>query len=839
MKKYLFKKLTTRLVTTFALLAIPGALLVGYSSYYLARTTLESSIYDKLEGIASIKEENLRWWISGLKSDVENIAGAESLRRPLRAFMLGIRGADEVAEAYDSMSKTLAWFKGGNEDIREVFLLTRDGGRVFLSTEKTHEGDYRINDGYFIKGLEDTYVQKVFTSPVIHRPNIVISTPLVSLYGEKLGVFAARLDLDRIDKVFLERAGLGRSGEAYLVDKFNNSVSSKRFGREDYPRGVHSMGIDAGVKGADGRGLYRNYQGIRVIGVYHWLEDLDLLLMAEIHQSEAFGPARRLGWSLFLLGMSIAAIVLLGSYFVSGKIVRPILMVRDAAALVAKGDLSAKAPVITGDEVGMLAASFNEMTDHLELLYKALQSSEEHFRTVFRLSPDAISVIRMRDETFVDINEGFTNITGFTREEMIGRTTRTAGIWIDDETRETFLKELRDQEHLDKQEVRFFKKDGSVFISSISAKKVDIAGEPHRISVIRDVTSLREAQSELWRTNAILRTQMELSMSGILVLDEKDSIISCNHRYMEMWGIPQKVLDSGSDEQAVQSVLDKIADPDGFLEKRRNLMDQKDVRYQGEILLKDGQIFEEYAAPMLDEDGLYLGRVIYFRDITQDRHSEDILRSSVREKEVLLQEIHHRVKNNLQVISGLMDLQSYHITDDSVKGVYKESRNRVITMALIHEELYQSRNLAQVDYGTYIRNLVNNLFKSYAVDLGKVKLNIQAENMLMVVDTGIPCGLIINELITNAFKHAFPDGREGEVTIIFRQAGEGKFHLEVNDDGVGIPEDIDIRKTQSLGLQLVTMLVEQLSGEMRINSDKGTSFVIEFEEYREAGVKLY
>ena len=839
MGKYLFKKLTTRLVVTFALLVVPGALLVGYSSYYFARNTLEAGIYDKLESIASIKEDNLRRWIAELKRDVEGIAGAEYLRRPLRVFMSSGENSDDIVDAYVSLSETLAWFKGSEEDIQEVFLLTRDEGRVFLSTEKSHEGDYRINDGYFIHGLESTYVQKVLTSPVINQPSIVVSTPLLSLYGEKFGVLAARLDLDRMDEIFLKKAGLGLSGEAYLVDKFNNFVSAKRFGRENYPKGVHSQGIDAGVRGTDGKGLYRNYLGIRVIGVYHWLEDLDLLLITEIHQSEAFGPARRLGWSLFLLSMSIAIILLLGATLMAGEIVRPILMVRDAAARVADGDLSAKAPVVTGDEVGMLATSFNEMTDQLELLYKALQASEEHFSTVFRLSPDAISVIRMRDEVFVDINEGFTNITGFTREEMIGRTSRTAGIWIDEETRETFLRDLGHREHLDKQEVKFFRKDGSIFISSISARKVEIAGESHRISVIRDVTHLREAQNELRRTNAILRTQMELSMSGILVVDEKGNVISYNQRYIEMWDIPREALDSGSDEQVVQSILEKVADPDAFLEKRRSIRQEKEARYQGEIVLKDGQVFEEYVAPMPDEENRHYGWVIYFRDITEDRRSEERLRASVMEKEVLLKEIHHRVKNNLQVISGLLDLQMYHITDNRGKEIYKESQNRVITMALIHEELYQAKDLAQVDYGTYIRNLVNNLFKSYAIDTGKIKLNLHAEDVRLVVDTAIPCGLIINELVTNSFKHAFPDGREGEMTIIFRQVDEGKYHLEVRDDGVGFPEGFDIKKTSSLGLQLVSILVEQLSGDMRIKSEKGTSFLINFDEYREAGAKLY
>ena len=840
MNRYIFKKLSTRLVVIFGLLAIPGALLVGYSSYYLARNTLEASIYDNLESIASMKKENLRRWIADLRSDVEIIAKADSLQRSFRVFTMSPRGSEEVVDAYESMSRDLSWFLDNERDYKEIFLLTRDEGRVFLSTDKTREGNYGIDDGYFIKGLKETFVQTIYTSPRELRPHTVVSTPLLSPYGEELGVLAARIGLERVDEIFLQNPGLGVSGEVYLVDRLNNFVSAQRFGRENYPEGVHSRGIDAGSKGQDGRGLYLNYGGIPVIGVYHWIGELGLVLMTEIQQDEAFGPARRLGWSLFLIGMSIAALVLVGSFVVSAKIVRPILMIRDAAVRVARGDLWAKAPVVTGDEVGILALSFNEMTDQLQQLYNALQASEEHFSTIFRLSPDAISVIRMSDETFVDVNEGFTNITGFTLKEIIGRSTRNAGIWIDDSTRESFIRELVAHKHLDKHEVRFYRKDGSVFISSISARMVEIGGEPHRISVIRDVTSLRDAQNELRRTNALLRTQMELSMSGILVLNEKGRVVSYNNRYLEMWDIPVTALDSGLEERIMESILDKVAHPREYLEKAQTLLQQKNVRHQGEVVLKDGRIFEEYAAPMLDGKEEYYGRVIFFRDITESRRSEEHLRSSVREKEILIQEVHHRVKNNLQVISGLLDLQSYHITDERSKEIYKESQNRVITMALIHEELYQARNLAQVDYGTYIRSLVSNLFASYAVDSGKVDLDIQTEEVQMVVDTAIPCGLIINELVTNALKHAFPGGQNGKVTIIFRQREEGSYHLEIGDDGVGMPEDHDLGKSSSLGLQLVTLLVKQLSGEMRIVShNKGTRFIIDFEEYREAGTKLF
>jgi len=839
MKKYFFRKLTTRLVVTFGLLAIPGALLVGYSSYSLARKTLEASIYDKLETIASIKEENLRWWIAGLKTDIKRIADTDSLQRSFRVFTLGSRESREVAEAYETMARELNWWLESEKDFTEIFLLTRSEGRVFLSTDKTREGSYGVDDGYFIKGLRQTFVQTIYTSPGETVPHTIISTPFLSPYGEELGVLAARVGLERVDEIFLGNPGLGASGEAYLVDRLNNFVSAKRFGRENYPKGVHSPGIDSGIKGVDGRGLYGNYEGKPVIGVYHWIEELGLVLVTEIGQSEAFGPARRLGWSLFLLGMGIAGIILLGSFLMSVKVVRPILMIRDAAARVARGDLWAKAPVVTADEVGMLAASFNEMTERLQLLYNALQASEEHFSTVFRLSPDAITVIRMADETFVDVNEGFTNITGFTREEIIGRSTPAVGMWIDDPSREAFIRELEADRHLDKQEVKFNRKDGSVFISSISARIVDIAGEPHRISVIRDVTSLRDAQNELRRTNAVLRTQMELSMSGILVLNEDGEVVSHNRRYLEMWDIPPEALEPGREGPVMQSVLEKVSDPDRFGKRMGELMEHRSVRYQGEVALKDGRIFEEYTAPMIDGKEDYYGRVIFFRDITESRRSEEHLRSSVREKEVLLQEVHHRVKNNLQVISGLLDLQSYHITDDRSKEIYKESQNRVLTMALIHEELYQAKDLAQVDYGAYIRSLVTNLFTSYAVDPGRIKLTIQAEEVQMVVDTAIPCGLIINELVTNSIKHAFPGGKKGEVSILFGQRDEGRYHLEISDDGVGMATNPDAKETSSLGLQLVRLLVDQLSGEMRIEGGSGTRFVIDFKEYLEAGARLF
>jgi len=215
------------------------------------------------------------------------------------------------------------------------------------------------------------------------------------------------------------------------------------------------------------------------------------------------------------------------------------------------------------------------------------------------------------------------------------------------------------------------------------------------------------------------------------------------------------------------------------------------------------------------------------------------LKNSLKEKEILLKEIHHRVKNNLQVISGLLDLQAQHIRDPSGRLKYKESQNRIITMALIHEKLYHSENLTQVDLADYIHNLCENLIISYGADRDRIRLDIKSKKIEIAVDTAIPCGLIINELITNALKHAFPGDRAGTISLSFKQLRNGHFLLTVADDGVGIPEDVDIYRTSTVGMQLVTVMIKQLGGTIKLKRKGGTSFKIRFWEYHEAGTALY
>ncbi|MFB2833071.1 PAS domain-containing protein [Floridanema evergladense] len=215
-------------------------------------------------------------------------------------------------------------------------------------------------------------------------------------------------------------------------------------------------------------------------------------------------------------------------------------------------------------------------------------------------------------------------------------------------------------------------------------------------------------------------------------------------------------------------------------------------------------------------------------DINERKLAEKALLTSLKEKEVLLKEIHHRVKNNLQIISSLLKLQSSYIKDEEVIALFAESYNRVRSMALLHEKLYHSLDLARINADDYISNLTKNLFSSYNISGNFIDLRITIDDLKLDIDTAIPCGLIINELVTNSLKYAFIGRQKGQICITFLQQDNNTLYLKISDDGVGLPPDFDIEQIQSLGLQLVVNLTEQLGGKLEIDFTNGTSFIITF-----------
>ena len=215
-------------------------------------------------------------------------------------------------------------------------------------------------------------------------------------------------------------------------------------------------------------------------------------------------------------------------------------------------------------------------------------------------------------------------------------------------------------------------------------------------------------------------------------------------------------------------------------------------------------------------------------DITERRRAEETVRSSLSEKEVLLKEVHHRVKNNLQVISSLLSLQAERVGDPSLLSIFRESQNRIKSIALLHEGLYQSEDLARIDFGIYLQKLGQQLSSAFGTDCSGIRLRVDADPVHLCLDRAVPCALVVNELVSNALKHAFPGGAGGEIYVTLRSGCEGEITITVGDTGVGLPEGFNVQTSNSLGLRLLDTLVRQLRGSVDYSSGRGTEFHISF-----------
>jgi two-component sensor histidine kinase len=205
------------------------------------------------------------------------------------------------------------------------------------------------------------------------------------------------------------------------------------------------------------------------------------------------------------------------------------------------------------------------------------------------------------------------------------------------------------------------------------------------------------------------------------------------------------------------------------------------------------------------------------------------MRESIREKEILLQEVHHRVKNNLQVISSILNLQSSFVKDKNSLNILRESQNRIKSMSFIHESLYHTKDFSRIDFSDYLLSLTNNLIHSYSLERGRIRLKTDLTTIYLSLDQAIPCGLIVNELISNALKYAFTESTDGEIFVGIKEQNN-QMLLTIADNGIGMPKDFDVENSNTLGLQLVHTLAEQLDARIELHTQKGTKYLITFDK---------
>ena len=278
--------------------------------------------------------------------------------------------------------------------------------------------------------------------------------------------------------------------------------------------------------------------------------------------------------------------------------------------------------------------------------------------------------------------------------------------------------------------------------------------------------------------------------------------------------------------------LNEILAQEDYLEAYRRyafLNKMKEGYFDVDVIKKDGSLQPiNFSFTPVYENGEIISFVCVGRDNTMHKKSESKIKAALEEKEVLLKEIHHRVKNNLQIISSMLYFQTQQIQDDSTMQIFLEGQNRIKTLALIHEKLYQSDDLINIDIKEYISSLADSLLRSYGIEPDRVQLTTETNEVNLSVETSITLGLIVNELLSNSLKYAFPDNRKGKINLTLTPLDGSGFSLTVKDDGVGFPKDFNAENSNTLGLQLVKSLVTQLRGKLEIKSTGGTVFRIDF-----------
>lgn len=336
-------------------------------------------------------------------------------------------------------------------------------------------------------------------------------------------------------------------------------------------------------------------------------------------------------------------------------------------------------------------------------------------------------------------------------------------------------------------------------------------------------TSLRESED---RYRVLVNS---LKDHAVLLLDPVGHILTWNKGAESIFGYRS--------DEVVGDLISRFSSPEEQASEKLQDTFKKATRQsfyeeQGWRVRKDGSQFwaETVTTPFTDKKNVLLGFSQVLRDITLRKKSEDTLTSSLHEKEALLKEIHHRVKNNLQMISSLLRLQSENIENPALLSVFLESQNRIRSIAIIHECLYQSADLARMDFADYVDKLTDNLLRTYSVRMDKIKILLDMDKVPLNLDIAIPCGLILTELVSNALKYAYPGDQEGTIHVKFRVLPKERYELTVADEGVGLSHPINFESTETLGLRLVHILTEQLRGKLKVETGPGTRFILTFKE---------
>jgi len=617
-----FGKLSHRLVGPSLLLGILAVFLLSLISYFTVRNILEKSISHNLEVAVDLQNDELNRWVEDQKTTIVFISRAPFVRERVADLLSRDKDHPYYQESYRELSEYLYSYIKNFKGLREIMLLSNHGGEVIYSTSTEHEGESWALDSFFLEGKEALYIQGVYAWRQSAQPTITIARPLLDALGEKEGVLAVHLNLERMQNVISHPGAF--KGEIYLVDKFKTFLNADRFGREDFPRGVQTVGIDRVVAGEEGTGHYLNYQGVPVVGYYRWIPDLEVGIVAEIPRELAYASAKHLGLLIGSLGLALIVTLVLGHVFFARRISRPLGDMARMAQQVASGDFSIQIPVLEQDETGVLAKALNQMVSHLKQVYEEMSNTAENFKTIFNLNPSSIVVQRFDNGKLVQVNEGFCQMFDVTTMQALGRSAEELGIWHSNISRLRLAVLLRRKGGVIDYESHFVRGNGDVFAGIIYSRVIELSGEKHVVSIMVDLSDIRRTENELRDTSERLQLLVQRMPIACIAWNNDFTVSLWNPAAEQVFGYPAAAaVGKHAYELVVPKSVQAMVEPIwGKL-----LAGDSTAHSVNENITSDGRLIvcDWTNTTLKDEHGNAIGVISMVRDVTEEKKAQDSL----------------------------------------------------------------------------------------------------------------------------------------------------------------------------------------------------------------------
>ena len=483
---------------------------------------------------------------------------------------------------------------------------------------------------------------------------------------------------------------------------------------------------------------------------------------------------------------------------------------------------------------------------------RAIESNRKNFKSILDNTPEGIIIIN--DNTVLYSNPEAINLIG--SNEIV-----LENIFIESDQQQfnLLINEQKTSKEIKQNQFKLLNKSSQELLLDVTIVSIDFEEKESILVILKDISLRNELSKEIIRaeiaeesnkrlekeikvrikTEKLLKEQFirsnaifdSSSNTLLLTLDTDLNFSSFNTHCQSYFNyLTEQKMEVNNSFSVFFKKLFEERELRFFRKTLKNILSGASKQIETKFLSKGlNRWIELFINPIFDIDGKVIEISLVGHDITDKKNTENQIKDSLKEKEVLLKEIHHRVKNNLQVISSILNLQSSFVSDERTLEILEESRNRIHSMATIHENLYLTTNFSSIDFASYLQNLSTKLISSYHVAPITINLRTELTSINLLLDQAIPCGLLVNELITNAIKYAFVNRSEGEILIGLKE-NQGIIELKIEDNGVGLPSNFEIFKSNSLGLQLVSTLVEQLDGEINILNEKGTKYLITFEK---------